>query len=147
MQHTKTISSKFSQWLFERYVDNISDKYSRPAYSDQTLIEMAQNFKEKLIVFESEFTQLLEKRLEQKTEVVYSNTAFVSEFDNEFCECVENLAYCVFDKGIIDILQNKVKFVLTANKTNASLTQEFYNHGVRQTIEIANICDACEITK
>ena len=147
MQHTKIISGKFSQWLWERYIDNISDKYSRPAYSDQALMKRAEEFKEKLLVFEAEFEQLLKTRLEQKSEVVYSNTPFVSEFDNEFCESVESLAYCVLDVGIIDILQNKVKFVLTANQTNANLKQEFYNDGVRQTIEIANICEACEIIK
>ena len=79
-----------------------------------------------------------------KSEVVYSNTPFVSEFDNEFCEDVECLSYNILGKGVIDILQNKIKFVLSATKDSAKLTQEFYNGGVRQTNIVADICSAAE---
>ena len=139
MQHAKTIASKFSDWLMDRYLDNISERYSRPVYSDHSLMDRAEKFKEKLFVFEDAFCEMLEKRLEQKAEVVYSNTPFVSEFDSEFCESVECLSYNVLGTGVIDILQNKIKFVLSATKDSARLTQEFYNDGVKQTNEIANI--------
>ena len=144
MQHAKTIASKFSDWLMDRYLDNVSERYSRPVYSDHSLMDRAEKFKEKLLVFEDAFGEMLEKRLEQKSEVVYSNTPFVSEFDNEFCEDVECLSYNILGKGVIDILQNKIKFVLSATKDSAKLTQEFYNGGVRQTNIVADICNATE---
>ena len=143
-EYSQTITTKFCQWLRDRYIDRLSNKYSRPAFEDESLVKKIEDFDDKLVLFGYGFKNLLCARLLQKGEVVYSNTSFVSDFDSVFCDETEYLAQQHFGSGVIDLLDNGVKFVLAVKPTKAKMTQEFYRGGEKHKVDVFEIMPSKE---